>query len=185
MKRKGIIFKFFTSKLSSIFTPAYQGITQVVDAAATVIAPVTDALTDLPVIGAVIDSTLTTIGQAVANTGDTLHTVVTHVAAGDVGGAVDQLLDDATDLVGGALQDVSGVVADLGQVIDPITGQALSDVSILGDVLSAAGVTIGNASGLVDEVGGYVTGIDPLDTLGQLASDPFATIGGVETSLGF
>lgn len=69
MKRKGIMFKFFTSKLSSIFTPAYQGIMQVVadtvshatsivDAATTVIAPVTDALTELPVIGAVIDSTV-------------------------------------------------------------------------------------------------------------------------------
>lgn len=130
-------------------------------------------------VGSVIESTVTTAGNLVADTTTTLNQVGQHVAAGDISGAVDQLLDHATDLVGGTLNHASDIITDVGNLVDPITGHPLSDVPILGDVLNAAGVTVGNASGLVDELGDYVAGIDPLDTLGQLASDPFATVGGV------
>ena len=189
-----IMFKLLTSKLSSIFTPAYQGITQILGdtisytaglvdtvatTAATVVAPMTDLLTQTPVIGSAIESTLTTTGNLLTGATSTLNSVGQHVAAGDITGAVDQLLDHATGVVGGALNDASGLVADVGSLVDPISGQPLSGVPILGDVLSAAGVTLDNASGLVNELGDYVAAIDPLDTLGQLTNNPFGTVGGV------
>lgn len=188
------MFKLFTGKLSSIFTTVYQGLSQAVGDTLTYVAgivdiatstieeitsPITDELAQLPIIGSSLESTLDTVNNAISDATDTIQNVGSNLSEGNLPGAVDYLLDQATGLVGGSLNDVSEIIGEIGDIVDPITGQPLADLPILGNILTATGTTVDNASGLVNEIGDYIDAIDPVDLLSQLENAPLATVGGL------
>ncbi len=182
-----------SSKLNGVFTLAVQGISkvvgfltkavitlvdEVVEVVSTLTAPLTDALTQLPVIGNTVETVLDSTTGLLGGISSGVHAVADKLLEGDLLGGVDTLLNGTTDLVGQSLGGVSDILDSVLETTAPLTAPLLS-LPVVGDVVAAVGQTASNLSGLVAETGDYVAGIQPLDLVSNLLNNPVATVGGV------
>ena len=182
------LFKLFTGKISSVLTTAFQGLVKtvgvivesiteavdtVVDSLQAGLAPLTNGLTQLPLIGDTVGSVLDTVNNLIDNTSSTLHNVANNLQGGTVTGVLPDLLNDTTNLVGGVLSDASQVVQDVANLIPP----SPTPLGVVNGVLDAVGDTLDNLSGFVDQTGTYVSNIEPLGLVSGLLSDPAGTVG--------
>lgn len=179
------MLSLFTGKISGVLSLALQGISQVnglvlntvLDVVDTVVDSInTTALTELPVVGSGIRKVLELESNLVSSIGGGLRDVADHLASGNLLGAVDTALEGVTLVVGQTLSDATAVVEQVVGLTSPVT-ELVSDVLVIGDILSAAGDTT-NLLGLIDETADYVAGIDPLALLENTLNDPLGTIGG-------
>jgi tetrahydromethanopterin S-methyltransferase subunit B len=88
------------------------------------------------------------------------------------------MLNNVTHLAGNALNDVSKVADTVVDLVSPALNH-LGHIPVIGDVVLAAGKSISNISGLIDETGDYVTSIQPVELVNDLLQNPLATVGGV------
>lgn len=187
------MLNLFTGKISGVLSLTLQGISKavglvlntvldtvdsVLETVSSLTAPLTDALTELPLIGGTIEKVLTVENQLVGTLGEGLHAVADQLATGDLLGGVQTTLNGVTGVVGQTVTEVAGLVDHLSGVATPIT-DALSDLPLLGDLLDAVGETTGNLTDLLAETGDYVTSIDPTELLTSVLNDPLASVGGV------
>ncbi|GAA5557921.1 hypothetical protein Asch01_02670 [Acinetobacter schindleri] len=176
-------------KFNGVFTLAVQGISkavgfltkavitlvdEVVETVSTLTAPLTDALTQLPVVGDTLKTVLDTSTGLLADVSQGVHAVSDQLLQGDLSGGIDTLLNGTTDLVGQTLDGVSDI---LDSVLD--TTAPLLSLPVIGDVVASVGQTTSNLSGLISETGNYVAGIQPLDLVNDVLSNPVASVGGV------
>lgn len=192
------MFSLFSGKISSVFSLAFQGLTKavgaiietinttvesVIDLVTEVTTPITDILTTLPVIGAPLDSVLTTTTNLVNNVTDTLGFAAEQLSTGDFLSATTNIaahvLDTTTDTLGQTLTDASLLIQDVANLTSPITGSVLGDIPFVGDLLTAVGETANNLSGFVTETGDYVADIVPGALIAGLFFDPAGSVGGV------
>ena len=184
---------FTNGKISSVFTLAFQGITkvvglltkavitvidQVVEIVTDITSPLTEALTQLPVIGETIETVLNVGTGLISGVSQGVHAISDDFLAGDLLGGVSTALNGTTSLLGQSLNGVSDIVDNVLDTTAPLTG-LLTNIPVLGDVVGAVGETVGNLSGFVAETGDYVADIEPLDLVTGLLNNPVASVGGV------
>ncbi|WP_180178289.1 hypothetical protein [Acinetobacter sp. YH01005] len=187
------MLNLFTGKISGVLSLTLQGISKavglvlntvldtvdsVLETVSSLTAPLTDALTELPLIGGTIEKVLAVENQLVGTLGDGLHAVADQLATGDLLCGVQTALNGVTGVVGQTVTEVAGLVDHIGGVAAPIT-DVLSDLPLLGGLLDAVGETTGNLTGLLAETGDYVASIDPTELLTSVLNDPLASVGGV------
>ena len=184
---------FSDSKFNGVFTLAVQGISkavglltkavitlidEVVETVSTLTAPLTDALTQLPVVGDTLETVLDASTGLLAGASQGVHAVTDQLIQGDLLGGIDTLLNGTTDLVGQTLGGVSDILDSVLDTTAPLTAPLVS-LPVVGDVVAAVGQATSNLSGLVAETGDYVAGIQPLDLINDLLNNPVASVGGV------
>lgn len=187
------MFNLFSGKVSSVFSLAFQGISkalgfitksvitvvdEIVEVVSTISAPIVDKLVGLPVIGNTIASVTDTANNLLDNLSQTVHGTADHLLNGQLETGVTHLLGQVTPTLGGVVQDASHVVDNLLDVIAPVT-QQLSQVPVLGNLIQAADQSLNNLTGLVDETGAYVAGVNPVDLLSSTLQNPIASVGGI------
>lgn len=180
-------------KFNGVFTLAVQGISkavgfltkavitlvdEVVETVSTLTAPLTNALTQLPVVGDTLKTVLDTSTGLLADVSQGVHAVSDQLLQGDLAGGIDTLLNGTTDLVGQTLDGVSDILDSVLDTTAPLTAPLLS-LPVIGDVVASVGQTTSNLSGLISETGDYVAGIQPLDLVNDVLSNPVASVGGV------
>lgn len=179
-------------KFNGVFTLAVQGISkavgfltkavitlvdEVVETVNTLTAPLTDALTQLPVVGDTLKTVLDTNTGLLADVSQGVHAVSDQLLQGDLSGGIDTLLNGTTDLVGQTLDGVSDILDSVLDTTAPLTAPLIS-LPVIGDVVTTVGETASNLSGLVAETGDYVAGIQPLDLVNDTLNNPVASVGG-------
>ena len=184
---------FTGGKISGIFTLAFQGITkavglltkavitvidQVVDIVTDITAPLTDALMQLPIVGETIGTVLNIGTGLVAELSNGVHAISDEFIAGDLLGGVSTALNGTTSLLGQSLNGVSDILDNVLATTAPITSP-LTNLPILGDVVSAVGQTSSNLNGLIAETGDYISSIQPIDLVTSVLNNPVASVGGV------
>lgn len=187
------MFSLFTGKISAVFSLALQGISKaigfivetvtdildtVVETISAITSPITDALTELPLIGDTVKSVLTLESNLVSNLSDGLHQVADQLLQGALIDGVTTAVNQITPLVGQAVKDVVDVVDNVVGLADPVT-DLLSHLPVVGDVVTAVGETTDNLLGFVAETGQYVADTEVTALVGELLTDPAATLGGV------
>lgn len=177
------------SKFNGVFTLAVQGISkavgfltkavitlidEMVETVSILTAPLTDALTQLPVVGDTLETVLDTSTGLLADVSQGVHAVSDQLLQGDLPSGIDIFLNGTTDLVGQTLDGVSDILDSVLDTTAPLTAPLVS-LPVIGDV----GETASNLSGLVAETGDYVAGIQPLDLVNDTLNNPVASVGGV------
>ncbi len=181
------MFGLFTGKISGVLSLVFQGISKavgsiietvsnvidtVVETVGTLTNPITEQLTQLPVVGDTVDT------NVLGTLTDGLDAIANNLSQGDLLGGVNTALSGLTSTVGKTITDTAGVVEQVANLTSPVTG-LISGLSGLGDVLGAANQTTSNLIGFVEETGQYVGSINPTELVSSLLSDPTGSIGGV------
>ena len=187
------MLNLFTGKISGVLSLTLQGISKavglvlnsvldtvdsVLETVNSLTAPLTDALTELPLIGGTIEKVLAVENQLVDTLDEGLHAVADQLATGDLLGGVQTTLNGVTGVVGQTVKEVAGLIDHIAGVAAPIT-DSLADVPVLGGILNAVGETTENLTGLLAETGDYVASIDPTELLTSVLNDPLASMGSV------
>ena len=187
------MFGLFTGKISGVLSLVFQGISKavgsiietvsnvidtVVETVGTLTNPITEQLTQLPVVGDTVDTVLDLKSNVLGNLTDGLDAIANNLSQGDLLGGVNTALSGLTSTVGKTIIDTAGVVEQVANLTSPVTG-LISGLSGLGDVLGAANQTTSNLIGFVEETGQYVGSINPTELVSSLLSDPTGSIGGV------
>lgn len=187
------MFSLFTGKISSVLSLAFQGLSKlvgwvietasdvidtVVETVGSITTPLTEQLTQLPVVGGTVEAVLDLQSNLVGQLSDGLDAIAHDLSQGDLLGGVSTALNGLTSTAGQAIEHTAGVVEQLVALSSPITG-LISDLPGLGDVLDAADQTTSYLIGFVEEIGQYVGSINPTELVSGLLSDPAGSVGGV------
>lgn len=187
------MFSLFTGKISGVFSLVYQGLSKalgfvvetvtnvvdiLVDTVGKIASPITDKLTDLPLLGDTIESVLDLESNLLGNLSGGLHAVADDLSQGNLLGGVNTALSGVTTTLGQTIGDVVDVVQNVVGITTPVT-DLVGSVPGLGGILNAAGETTSNLLGFVEETGNYVANIDPVDLVSGLITNPTGSIGGV------
>lgn len=136
--------------------------------------PITGLIGGLPVLGPVVDAageTSSNLLGFVKETGD-------YVASINPIELVSGLITDPTGSIGGVIQDTSSTLGNLLNDLSPLTN-SVKDLPVVGGLVDAVGETSTNLLGFMAETGDYISGINPLDLVSGLITDPTGSLGGV------
>ncbi len=187
------MFSLFTGKISGVLSLAFQGISKavglvvetvsnvidgVVETLGAITNPITEQLTQLPVVGDTVDAVLDLKSNILNNLGNGLDAIASDLSQGDLLGGVTTALNGVTSTVGQTMTDTADVLQQVSGLASPITG-LISDLPGLEGILNAANQTTSNLIGFVAETGQYVGSINPTELVSGLLSDPTASLGGV------
>lgn len=184
---------FTSGKISGVFTLAVQGISKavglltkavitvidhVVEVVAEIAAPLTDALSQLPVIGESIETVLNVGTGLVSGLSQGVHAISDELLTGDLVGGLNTALNGSTALLGQTVNGVSDILDSVLATTAPLTAP-LAALPIIGDVVTAVSQTSTNLTGFVAETGDYIASIQPVDLVTDLLTNPIASVGGV------
>ena len=185
------MFSLFTSKINGALTLAQQhlsqGLGKTFEAAASALdathrgltslsKPLVDHLTDLPVVGNIVESVKDFKDNQVGNAIESLHSISDAYESTNLAGGTAVLLKEKTTFLGNTINELVDLTQDKIDALAPVTDK-LSTLPIIGQLIDVAEQTNENLLGFATDKADEILDFDPVTWIGATLNNPIASLG--------